>query len=162
MAKDTLIDLKTLDLSKTVVEKAGLLEVLAQRGRFEMLDGVLHMDATSEDGGLIVGYKEVRGEDWWASDHIPGRPLFPGALMVESAAQLCTFHFVHLRPELRDTFIGFGGLDDVRFRRAVEPDCRLVIAGRVQRMRKTMFVYNTQGFVNDELVFQAGIRGVVV
>ena len=162
MPKDNLIDLETLDLSKTVVDKAGVLDVLAQRGSFEMLDGVLHMDATSEDGGLIVGYKEVRSTDWWATDHIPGRPLFPGALMVESAAQLCTFHFVHLRPELRETFIGFGGLDDVRFRRAVEPDCRLIIAGRVQRMRKTMFVYSTQGFVNGDLVFQAGIRGVVV
>ena len=78
MPKDNLIDLETLDLSTTVVDKAGVLDVLAQRGSFEMLDGVLHMDATSEDGGLIVGYKEVRSTDWWATDHIPGRPLFPG------------------------------------------------------------------------------------
>ncbi len=162
MAKDSLIDFDTTELSHTVVGKQEVLELLAQRGRFEMLDGILQMDTASEGGGTVVGFKEVRSTDWWASDHIPGRPLFPGALMVEAAAQLCTFHFLHLRPDLRDTFIGFGGLDEVRFRRPVEPDCRLILAGRVERMRSTMFVYSSQGFVNGELVFQAGIRGVVV
>ena len=162
MAREPLIDFETLDLSKTIIEKPAILEVLRQRGRFEMLDGILHMDTEGEDGGRVVGYKEVRGEDWWAADHIPGRPLFPGALMVEAAAQLCTFHFLHLRPDLKDAFIGFGGLDEVRFRQAVEPDCRLILAGKVERMRSRMFLYWSQGFVDRTLVFEAGIRGVVV
>ncbi len=159
MAAEPLIDLSTIDLDTVVASKDRVLEFLKQRGRFEMLDGVCHMDL---EGGTIVGHKDVKGSDWWASDHIPGRPLFPGALMVEGAAQLCTFHFLNAREDLAGAFLGFGGLDNVRFRAAVEPDCRLVMVGKLNRMRSRMFTYHSQGFVGDKLVFEAGIRGVVV
>jgi 3-hydroxyacyl-[acyl-carrier-protein] dehydratase len=159
MASEPILNFDGLDLSKDLFTKSDTLEVLKQRGTFEMLDGVLHRD---EEANLIVGYKEIRKTDWWASDHIPGRPLFPGALMVEGAAQLCTFDFLQRKPEMKDTFIGFGGLDGTRFRSAVEPDCRLIIAGRVERIRSRMFIYYTQGYVDRKLAFETIIRGVVV
>jgi 3-hydroxyacyl-[acyl-carrier-protein] dehydratase len=159
MPSGPLIDLATLDLRRVVAGRKELDAVLKQRGRFEMVDGVSHMDL---ENGLVVGYKEIRRGDWWASDHIPGRPLFPGALMVEAAAQLCTFHFLNLHPELENVFIGFGGLDEVRFRLAVEPDCRLILVGKVMRERSRMFIYDAQGFVGQQLAFECAIRGVVV
>lgn len=158
MASAPLIDFDKLDLSKTVVTKAQALEVLQQRGTFEMVDGLLHFEPGSE---LVVGYKDVRSDDWWAADHIPGRPLFPGVLMIEAAAQICTFDFMH-RSEDRNVFVGFGGLNNARFRRTVEPDCRLIFAGKLLRSRSTMFTYQAQGFVDQKLVFEAEIMGVVV
>lgn len=159
MASPPILDFDALDLGRDRFTKAQVLEVLQQRGTFEMVDGVLHLEV---EDNLVVGYKEIRSTDWWASDHIPGRPLFPGAMMVEAAAQLCTFDFLQRKPEMVDQFIGFGGLDGTRFRAAVEPDCRLVIAGRVDRIRSRMFVYYAQGFVERELAFETHIRGVVV
>ena len=53
MAAEPLIDFDQLDLSKTVVTKAQALEVLKQRGTFEMVDGLLHFEPGS---GLVVGY----------------------------------------------------------------------------------------------------------
>ncbi|MCH7614536.1 MAG: SMC-Scp complex subunit ScpB, partial [Nitrospinae bacterium] len=52
---------------------------------------------------------------------IPGRPIFPGVLMIESAAQLAayvTYQALKLGP---DTFVGFGGIDRCKFRKSVEP-----------------------------------------
>lgn len=158
MASQPLIDFDTFDLSKTVVQKAEVLEVLQQRGRFEMVDGLLHFDTS---GDIVVGYKDVRKDDWWASDHIPGRPLFPGVMMIEASAQICTFDFMH-RSEKKDIFVGFGGINNTRFRATVEPDCRLVIVGKLARIRSRMFTYQAQGFVDQKMVFESEVLGVVV
>ena len=160
MATEPILDFDSVDLSEVIVSKEGVLEHLKQRGTFEMLDGILHR---SEEDNLIVGFKEIRKEDWWAKDHIPGRPLFPGALMVEGGAQLCTFDFLMRKTDRpKDQFIGFGGMNNTRFRAAVEPDCRLIMAGRVERIRSRMFIYYCQGFVDRTLAFETEIQGVVV
>jgi 3-hydroxyacyl-[acyl-carrier-protein] dehydratase len=158
MASAFLIDFDQLDLSRTVVSKEQVLKVLKQRGTFEMVDGLLHFDVSSD---IVVGFKEIVAGDWWTGDHIPGRPLFPGVLMIEAAAQICTYDFM-ARSEDKDVFVGFGGLNNTRFRRTVEPGCRLVMAGKLMRSRSRMFTYQAQGFVDQQLVFEAEIMGVVV
>lgn len=159
MATEPILDFDSVPLGEVIAGKAEVLEVLKQRGTFEMLDGILHRD---EEQNLIVGFKEIRADDWWAADHIPGRPLFPGALMIEGGAQLCTFDFLRRLPDRVGQFVGFGGLNNTRFRAAVEPDCRLILAGRVDRIRSRMFHYYCQGFVDRTLAFETEIMGVVV
>jgi 3-hydroxyacyl-[acyl-carrier-protein] dehydratase len=158
---ELLVDFDCIDLTRVIAGPAEIGAACMQRGRMALLDGVLHFDAA---GTTCVGFKEVRSTDWWAADHIPGRPLFPGALMCEAAAQLCTYDFVARRrlQGLPPLFVGFGGLDRVRFRSTVVPDCRLVFASRVQRIREKLFTYATQGYVERKLVFEAEILGVVV
>ena len=154
-----LADLAALDLSKTLYGRDDLYRVLSQAGRFALVDGVLHFDLEDD---LVVGFKDVTSDEWWAKDHIPGRPLFPGTLMVEASAQLATFDFHHRRPEVKDAFIGFTGIDKTRFRSTVEPDCRLLLVCRIARLRNTMFTYDVQGVVEDDIVFEATISGMVL
>ncbi|HVS17419.1 MAG TPA: 3-hydroxyacyl-ACP dehydratase FabZ family protein [Planctomycetota bacterium] len=153
------LDLTGLDLDHVVIPRAEVYRTLAHRGRFMLVDGVLHFDPEHE---LIVGFKEIRADDWWAVDHIPGRPLFPGVLMVEAAAQLSSFDFMRRRPERDHSFLGFGGLESTRFRGTVEPPSRLLLAARSVRVRSNMFTYEAQGFVGEKLVFQTQILGVVI
>jgi 3-hydroxyacyl-[acyl-carrier-protein] dehydratase len=159
LVQDLLIDFDELDLSRVVVGKEGVREACKQRGRMEMLDGILHFDL---EGALIVGFKEIRADDWWAADHIPGRPIFPGALQVEGAAQLCTYDFMHRRRDLAGKFVGFAGMNDTRFRSLVEPPSRLIFVARLHKSRSTMFTYRTQGFVERRLVFESEVMGVVL
>jgi len=159
MPTEPLIDFDALDLSNVLVDQRQLRTRLLQRGRFAMVDAIVHMDV---EGNLVVGYKDVRHDEWWTEDHIPGRPIFPGTLMIEGAAQMCTYDFFERCPDMLGTFVGFGGVDKTRFRRAVEPDCRLVMAGRVARIRSRAFTYHAQGFVDGTLVFQTEVMGVVV
>ena len=157
-----LFDFDEVDLSTPVVGREKLDEYLRQRNRFEMLDGVLHEDV---EGKVIVGYKDIKGDDWWAADHIPGRPMFPGALQIEVAAQLAAYDYAaHRFPEKvpDDIFVGFGGVDNVRFRGLVEPDCRLLMAIHLVKSSRRMFRYTAQGFVDQDLVFQGDIIGVLV
>ena len=159
MPSTPLIDFETIDLSRVVVTKEAVREYCKQRGEFEMLDGLLHFDLA---GKRAVGFKDLTPRDWWAAGHIPGRPIFPGALQCEGAAQLCTYDFMHRRPDLTGAFVGFAGMNETRFRGIVEPPCRLIFVGEVQAIRKTMFTYYAQAFVDRKLVFETEIMGVVV
>jgi 3-hydroxymyristoyl/3-hydroxydecanoyl-(acyl carrier protein) dehydratase len=159
MPSAPLIDFAALDLSRVVVGREEVRRFCKQRGEFEMLDGLLHFDL---EGRRAVGFKDLRADAWWASGHIPGRPIFPGALQCEGAAQLCTYDFMHRRQDLAGAFVGFAGMNNTRFRGIVEPPCRLIWVGEVQSIRRTMFTYYAQGFVDRKLVFETEIMGVVV
>mgnify|MGYP006236260477 CR=1 FL=1 len=165
MASQPLIDFDTLDLSQTVVSRTELDQYLRQSGRFAMLDGVLHEDV---EGRLMIGYKDVASDDWWAKDHIPGRPMFPGVLQIEAAAQLSAFDYsAHRVDQTGDgtqpgKFVGFGGVDKARFRGLVEPDCRLILCVHLLKCSRRMFRYQAQAFVDQSMVFEGEILGVLV
>jgi 3-hydroxyacyl-[acyl-carrier-protein] dehydratase len=152
------VDLSTLDFTRLHSGKTQIYSLLKQAGRFALLDGVLRFDQTEK---LSIGFKDIRADDWWAADHIPGRPIFPGVLMIETAAQLGSWDHLMRHPEQRG-FIGFGGLNDTRFRGQVEPGHKLVFVARENRVRSKMFFYGVQGFVENDLVFETEVIGVVM
>jgi 3-hydroxyacyl-[acyl-carrier-protein] dehydratase len=159
-AQEPLIDCTEFETAEIVVDPEGIGEVLRQRGTFALLDGILRYD---ERNDVTVGRKDIRGDDWWAPDHIPGRPLFPGALMIETGAQLASYDFIRRHGHrIGGQFIGFGGVDDCRFRGTVLPGMRMIFATRARRIRSRMFTYHVQGFVDGTVVFEADILGVVV
>ncbi len=161
MAATPILDLSAIDLTQVLVGPRDLDPYLKQSGRFRMLEGVLHEDV---DAGVLVGYRDIRADDWWAKDHIPGRPLFPGALQIEAAAQLAAYDYSAHRLAT-DTehqgFVGFGGVEKARFRGSVEPECRLHLVSRVLKSSRRMFRYEAQAFVEDRMVFEAEIIGVI-
>lgn len=154
-----LLDFEKIDLSRVVATRDDVLKKIKQRGRFALLDGILHVDL---EAGLIVGFKDIRADDWWAADHIPGRPIFPGALMCEAAAQLCSYDYMTRGTISQDGFLGFGGMNETRFRGVVEPPSRLLLAAKVERLRSRMFTYATQGFVGLDLVFETEVMGILL
>jgi 3-hydroxyacyl-[acyl-carrier-protein] dehydratase len=159
---EPLVDLARLDLSRCVYSVADMQQVLRQRGTFSLIDGVLHLDPKQSD--VVVGYRDVRSDEWWAKDHIPGRPIFPGVLMVEASAQLGSFDFFRRHPEIPLSFIAFTGIESTRFRATVEPPCRLYFVGRATKSRvhrgKVMFAYEFQGLVDGKVVYEAEISGM--
>lgn len=155
MPPKQLIDLDSIDLNTVEIGMDEVRKCNPQRYEFEQLDGILHYDPDEE---VAVGVKEVSDDEFWVRGHIPDRPLMPGVLMCEAAAQLCSFYYK--RSTEADGFMGFGGLDDVKFRAAVEPGDRLVMVARVDRISRRHCVMDCQGFVGDRMVFQGTVTGV--
>ncbi|MCD6415860.1 MAG: beta-hydroxyacyl-ACP dehydratase [Planctomycetes bacterium] len=149
------VDLDSIDLTNLVAGPEEIRRHNPQRYEMEHLDGVAHLDM---DAGLVVGFKDVRDDEFWVRGHIPGRPLLPGVLMCEAAAQLCSYYFN--KAVDTDKFLGFGGMEEVKFRRPVAPGDRFIIVARVKELRPRRAVLECQGFVDGRMVFEGTIIGM--
>lgn len=158
MPPPVILDPVTLRDAPCLVSKSGIGEANPHRFEFALLDGILQQDLTA---GVFAGYLDVRPDDWWVRGHIPGRPLLPGVLMIEAAAQLASYATRTLAPD-DPRFIGFGGLEDVKFRETVQPPARLLIVARVRELRARRTAWDAQGFVGTKMAFEAVIIGMRV
>ncbi|MSR45273.1 MAG: beta-hydroxyacyl-ACP dehydratase [Phycisphaerales bacterium] len=157
MASQLLFPIDQIDRTKTLCDKAEIDRYLPQTGHMRMIDRVLWL---SQDGTWAFGERLVRPDEFWCEGHIPGRPIFPGVLMIEAAAQLCSI--AHTRLGRAKGFLGFIRCDDVVFRGQVVPGDTFFVLTRELSYNPRRFVSRTQGVVNDKLVFEATITGMVI
>ena len=92
---------------------------------------------------------------------MPGYPLLPGVLMCEAAAQMCSY-YITTQGLMEKEFLGFGGLENVRFRVPVRPGDRLLLIGKGMKMNRRQTIFNVQGFVGSTMVFHADVLGVAM
>src|SRR3954462_3341390 len=117
-----LFDITNIDLERILFTQDQVRAANPQRGEMEQLNGIVWADP---EAGHIIGFKDVRENEFWVPGHIPGRPLLPGVLMIESGAHLASFYtrtYVVWKG-----FIGFGGVDETKFRMQVPPGVRMYI-----------------------------------
>jgi 3-hydroxyacyl-[acyl-carrier-protein] dehydratase len=151
-----LIDPAAIDTSRILVDQEGIRRGNPQRYEMEHLTAIVALELERK---LIVGYKDVRPDEFWVRGHMPDYPLMPGVLMCEAAAQLCSY-FCHAIQLVEDGFIGFGGMEDVRFRGQVRPGDRLLMVAQAQRVHRRQTIFETQGFVETNMVYHGKIIGV--
>jgi 3-hydroxyacyl-[acyl-carrier-protein] dehydratase len=156
MPPELLIDPCQLDLNRVLADRKEIERVNPQRFEMEQLTAIVYMDTSQH---LIVGYKDVTADEFWVRGHMPDYPIMPGVLMCEAAAQLCSYYSMANGMLLGD-FLGFGGMDNVRFRGPVRPGDRFVLISKAVKIRRRQCVYNVQGFVGATMVFHADIIGV--
>jgi 3-hydroxyacyl-[acyl-carrier-protein] dehydratase len=154
MPPQILFDIAGIDLDKCVFDQTVIREVNPHRGDMEMLNGIVHFDTKHH---RLIGYKDVRPDEFWVTGHIPGRPILPGVLMLETAAQLASFYAS--RAAGWTGFVGFGGVEDCRFRQAVVPPARLYVLAQQIWHRHGRLCCATQGLVNGNVVFETKIIG---
>ena len=157
-SSDLIVDFSTLDLSDLVADTSEIQKYIPQRGSMAQLTAVVYADP---ERGVCAGYKDIGDDEFWIPGHMPGMPLMPGVVMCEAAAQLCSFLVQRYR--LMDAaLLGFGGLDNVRFRGSVFPGDRLLLAAEKLRLRRTMVRCRFQGFVEKSMVLQGEMRGIAI
>lgn len=156
MPPAAMLDPTTIDTSHVLHDQEAIRRGNPQRFEMEQLDAIVYVD---HDEHLIVGYKDVRPDEFWVRGHMPDYPLMPGVLLCEAAAQLCSF-YCHLIDLNNAGFIGFGGMEEVRFRGQVRPGDRLIITAKATRIHRRQTIFETQGFVDGNMVFHGKIIGV--
>ncbi len=159
MAAPPLFDISRIDLSQVAASAQRVEEVNPHRGHMRLLDHVIWMNEEATNG---LGVKEVRDDEFWVQGHVPGRPLFPGVLMIEAAAQLCSF-LQGARPRaVPPRFMGFIRCDDIVFRGQVVPGDTLYLLAEEIACRRQRFTSKTQGIVDERLVFEGTITGMAI
>jgi len=155
--RDYIIHPSEYDLDRVIADIREIRRWNMQRFEMEQLTAIVHEDQAR---GLCVGYKDVTPDEFWVRGHFPSMPLMPGVLMCEAAAQLSSYYTQKFNL-LDAKLIGFGGLEEVRFREPVVPGDRLVIAVERVRVRpRAMIVCRFQGLVRESIVVDGIIKGV--
>jgi len=149
------VDLSTIDFDNLIADRDGIYALNPHRHEFMLLDGIAYMVPEKK---VIVGFRDVKEDEFWVRGHIPGRPLFPGVLTIETAAQLVSYFALRLQE--RKEFLGFAGVTDVKFRGAITIGDRLVMIGKMLELRDRRCVADTQGYVSGQQVFQGRITGM--
>jgi 3-hydroxyacyl-[acyl-carrier-protein] dehydratase len=150
------LDPAGLDLTRVLADQEAIRKLNPQRHEMEQLTAIVHIDPAQH---VVAGYKDVRPDEFWVRGHMPDYPLLPGVLMCEAAAQLCSY-YIASQGLLQGDFLGFGGLENVRFRSPVRVGDRLVLVGKILRLHRRQTICNVQGFVGGTMVFHADVIGV--
>jgi 3-hydroxyacyl-[acyl-carrier-protein] dehydratase len=157
MAIEPLIDISTIDLTAVALSAEEVGKINPQAGDMRQLNKVAYI---RNDNQLAVGIKEVKEDEFWVAGHIPGRPIYPGVLMIEAAAQISSILY-HLNAEVNQ-FMGFTRCDNCSFRGQVLPNSTLALVSIIRKFQRRRFVCDAQGFVDGQFVFEAKITGMMM
>jgi 3-hydroxyacyl-[acyl-carrier-protein] dehydratase len=113
-----------------ILGRAQIEEILPHRDPFLLLDEIIEL----KPGVRVVARKRVRDDEWYLAGHFPGRPIMPGVLIVEAMAQTGAVA-VLAEEQNRGKLALFAGIDDVRFKRIVEPGDELELTCELERVR---------------------------
>ena len=151
-----LIDPAAIDTSHVLVDREGIGRHNPQRFEMVQLTAIIYVDVENK---LIIGYKDVGAGRVLGPRPYARLPAHARRAMCEAAAQLCSFFCGHIRL-VKEGFVGFGGMEDVRFRGQVRPGDRLVLVSKATRLHRRQPMFECQGFVGTNMVFHAKIIGV--
>jgi 3-hydroxyacyl-[acyl-carrier-protein] dehydratase len=138
---------------KAPLGRAEIEAILPHREPFLLLDEVTEI----EPGVKVVARKRVREDEWYLPGHFPGRPIMPGVLMVEAMAQAGAVAVLSEEAN-RGKLALFAGIDDVRFKRIVEPGDDLEVTCELERLRGPIGRGKARATVDGDLA----VRGTLM
>jgi len=157
--REFLVDLSLLDFDNPIAGIEEIRRYNPQRYEMEQLSAILLEDG---EKNICAAYKDLTKDEFWVRGHMPNMPLMPGVVMLEAAAQLASY-FTQKYDLLGAAMVGFGGLDEVRFRDPVIPGDRLLVMVRLEKARRNrMIVARFQGAVGDSIVVEGVLKGIPI
>jgi 3-hydroxyacyl-[acyl-carrier-protein] dehydratase len=131
-------------------------QILPHREPFLLIDQVVELTP----GVGAAARKHVREDEWYLAGHFPGRPVMPGALIVEALAQTGAVAVLS-EEDNRGRVAFFGGIDDCRFKRVVEPGDTLDLRCELDRVRGPIGRGKAEARVDGELACKATLTFAV-
>ncbi len=135
-----------------------IMNLLPHRYPFLLIDRVVDWKPNE----YLVAIKNVTFNEPFFQGHFPIRPIMPGVLITEAMAQatgVLAFRSNGGKPKDNALYM-LVGLDDVTFRRMVEPGDQLTIRVEIKRMARGMGIFNCTAHVGDELASRATVKCV--
>jgi 3-hydroxyacyl-[acyl-carrier-protein] dehydratase len=104
--------------------------LIPHRWPFLLVDRIVEEDRAR---GYIRGEKGVTASEWFFQGHFPQLPVMPGVLQVEALAQTMAV-YVARQEGFGDRIGLFAAIDEVRFKRIVQPGDRLTLEVTMEKL----------------------------
>lgn len=143
------------------LETADILEImrtLPHRYPFLLVDRIIGIKGDE----FAIGIKNVTINEPQFQGHFPGRPVFPGVLLIEAMAQ--TAGVIGMRAagaSTRPRVVYFMTIDKAKFRKPVTPGDRVEFHMTKTAQRRNMMWYSGRAFVDGTLVCEAEISAML-
>jgi beta-hydroxyacyl-ACP dehydratase FabZ len=143
----------------TMIEVREILKYLPHRYPFLLVDRILEIHGDEK----IVGIKNVSINENFFQGHFPNRPVMPGVLICEAMAQVGAIFAHTARGGIEDhkVFV-LTGLDNVKFKRPVEPGDQLRMELTCLKRRGSYWKMQGVATVDGKIVAQAEISAMEV
>lgn len=135
-----------------------IMSVLPHRYPILLVDRVLEIEPKKR----IVAIKNVTVNEPIFAGHFPGRPVFPGVLLIEGMAQAGGLLLLQDIPDRAKKLIYFAGIEDAKFRRPVVPGDQVRYELEVLRLRSTFSKLAGRVTVDGQLCAEAVISSAMV
>ncbi len=132
-----------------------ILEYLPHRFPFLLVDRVLEC----QPGKSIRAVKNVSVNEPFFPGHFPGRPVFPGVLIMEALAQttgILAFKTNGEKPD-KDRLYLLAAIDKCRFRQPVIPGDQLILEVKILNHKRNIWKFDGVAKVDDKVVASAEI-----
>ena len=129
--------------------------LLPHRYPFLLVDRVVEFHERQS----LVGIKNVTVNEPFFQGHFPEKPVMPGVLILEALAQatgLLAFSTGNRGAE-RDSLYYLVGIDKARFKQLVEPGDQLRLSVELIKIRRGIWVFNTEATVDGKTAATAEI-----
>jgi 3-hydroxyacyl-[acyl-carrier-protein] dehydratase len=132
-----------------------ILAHLPHRYPFLLVDRVLEI----EPGKRLLAVKSVSVNEPFFQGHFPGRPIFPGVLIIEAMAQaagILVFRTIGELPSDNSVYY-LAGVDEARFKKPVIPGDQLLLEVAIERSMRGVWKFACVARVGEGVVAQASI-----
>jgi 3-hydroxyacyl-[acyl-carrier-protein] dehydratase len=137
-----------------------ILDILPHRYPFLLVDRIVEMDGDRSG----VGIKNVTANEPQFMGHFPGRPLFPGVLMVEAMAQTAGALVImgFFKGDGEGKQVLFMTIDKAKFRKPVVPGDQVRLYMTKINHKRNIWWYRGEAKVDGVLVAEAEISAMII
>jgi 3-hydroxyacyl-[acyl-carrier-protein] dehydratase len=139
--------------NKSTLNVNEIMDLLPHRHPFLLIDRVLEVTP----GESILAYKNISISEDVFNGHFPGAPIFPGVMIIEAMAQASgILGFITSKQKATDGKLYlFAGVDKARFKRPVVPGDQLMIASKIEAVKRNIWKFGCSATVDGKKVCDA-------
>ena len=146
-------------IGMTSLDITRILECLPHRYPFLMIDRIINIRGDDS----AVGIKNVTFNEPMFQGHFPGKPIFPGVLIIEGMAQTAGAVVVaHDAGSGKKNLVLMLTIDKAKFRKPAEPGDQIEYHMRKIQRRRTVGRYEGKAIVNGVVIAEAEIGAMIV
>ena len=140
------------------IDLQGIMDLLPHRYPLLLVDRILDF----EPKVWIRGLKNVSYNEEIFQGPVPSRPVFPGVYIVEAMAQTGGCLLMREFEDRATKVIYFMGIDNVKFRKPVQPGDQLVMEVKVLQIKGRICKMRGEAFVGGQKVAEAEFMSMLM